>query len=143
MNRIICIGNGFIQGDDFGPRVYARLAGGPLPADTEVIDGGIAGLNLLRFFDGCERLVFVDNLAESLPPDEIVVLEDSQLLDSAGAYSHASGLGYLVRADRAIRGESRPQIFLVGAAQQATDRAAAAAVERCLHLALAPLSESC
>jgi len=136
MNRIVCIGNQFVQGDDFGPRVYARLIEQSLPDDVQVIDGGIAGLNLLNFFDGCERLIFVDNIGEEIVPDKVLVLKDEELLTTEVSYSHASGLGYVLQADRAIRSERPPRIFLVGAGAQATEQTVAAAAERCTQLAL-------
>ncbi len=135
MNRIVCIGNQFVRGDDFGPRVYASLLKRTLPDTIQVIDGGIAGLNLLNFFDGCERLIFVDSLGEDISPDEILILKDDELITEEAAYSHASGLGYVLQADRAIRSSISPQIFLVGAGLQATEQTVSAAVERCTQLA--------
>ena len=135
MNRIVCIGNQFVQGDDFGPRVYASLIKHTLPDTIQVIDGGIAGLNLLNFFDGCERLIFVDSLGTDVSPDEILILKDDELLTEEAAYSHTSGLGYVLQADRAIRSSISPRIFLVGAGIQATEQAVSAAVERCTQLA--------
>jgi Ni,Fe-hydrogenase maturation factor len=48
MNRIVCIGNRYVHGDDLGPRVYDQLTARALLNDVQVIDGGVAGLNLLR-----------------------------------------------------------------------------------------------
>jgi len=140
MNRIVCIGNKFLQGDDFGSRVYARLIESSLPNTIQVIDGGVAGLNLLSFFDGCERLVFVDSLSDDISPDEVLVLEDDELVTNETIYSHASGLGYVLQADRAIRKDDPPRIFLVGATRS-TEQNIAAAVDRCVQLALEPLTE--
>ena len=42
MNRIICLGNPFLESDSLGPRVFAELAGRELPAEVELIDGGLA-----------------------------------------------------------------------------------------------------
>lgn len=134
MKRIVCIGNKFVQGDDFGSRVYMRLLERTLPDDVQVVDGGVTGLNLLRFFDGCERLVFVDSIGNAISPDEVLVLEDDELITNEVTYSHASGLGYVLQANRAIRNDSLPRIFLVGADVQATEQVVAAAVERCVQL---------
>ena len=74
MKRIICIGNCYTPDDAAGPKVYDRLLQCALPNDIEVIDGGLAGLNLLRFIDNAERVVFVDNVSGFGQPNEIVVL---------------------------------------------------------------------
>ena len=136
MNRIICIGNKFVNGDDFGPRVFAYLLTQNLPDGIEVIDGGLMGLNLLRFFDDCERLVFVDSINGDIPSDEILVLENASLDTGETSYTHASGLGYLLQADQAIRTENPPQVFLIGAGAQASEKAVAAAAERSLQLVM-------
>ena len=60
MNRIICLGNPFVESDSLGPRVFAELSARGLPPGVELIDGGLAGLNLLRFLDDCQRVVLAD-----------------------------------------------------------------------------------
>jgi hydrogenase maturation protease len=136
MNRIICIGNRYVQGDEFGARVYVQLLERVLPDYVQVIDGGIAGLNLLMFFDGCERLVFVDSLAGDNSLGDVHVLEEADLLMDETNYSHASGLGYLLEAALAIRDHSAPRIFLVGAGAQANQQAVATAADLCSRLVL-------
>lgn len=138
MHRIVCIGNKFVHGDDFGPRVYGQLIERLMPDHVQVIDGGVAGLNLLRFFDGCERLIFVDSVSGDISPDRVLVLEDDELVTDETGYSHASGLGYVLQADRAIRTDSPPRIFLVGASVQATEKAVTAAVDCCAQLTVDP-----
>ena len=144
MKRVVCIGNPFIPGDDLGSRVYQQLAMEPLPDGLEIIDGGLAGLNLLRCFDHCRRLVFVDALHPD-GPDSIYVWQyfesgvhsgfhpmqntASATLFHADAdsapcahYGHSAGLGYLLQAARAVRGaEPGPDIYLIGAHGDAPD----------------------
>lgn len=135
MKRIICIGNQFLHGDDFGSRVYQQLSRRSLPGDVELIDGGIAGLNLLSYFDGCEQVIFIDSLGRDIPPNEIVDVEGTDLVTNEVSYSHASGLGYVIQADRLIRKEHPPRILLLGAGLHASEQAVAHATERCLQLA--------
>ena len=47
MKRIICVGNRHSAADAAGPLVYERLARMERPLDIEVIDGALAGLDLL------------------------------------------------------------------------------------------------
>ena len=76
MRRIVCIGNRYfgVGFDDVGPRVYDALAN-RLPQGVEVIDGGLAGLGLLRWFDAAGCLVFVDTVSGFGPAGSVHVLE--------------------------------------------------------------------
>lgn len=115
MKRIICIGNCYTPEDAAGPKVYDRLLQHTLPHDIEVIDGGLAGLNLLRFMDGAERVVFVDNVSGFGQPNEIIVLEAEDVATFAGnGYDHSSGLAYLLRVLPEVCEGSVPQILLMG-----------------------------
>ncbi len=115
MKRIICIGNCYTPEDAAGPKVYDRLLQHTLPHDIEVIDGGLAGLNLLRFMDGAERVVFVDNVSGFGQPNEIIVLEAEDVATLAGnEYDHSSGLTYLFRVLPEVCDGAVPQILLVG-----------------------------
>jgi len=66
-----------IRGDDgFGPAVARRLAAASLPADVEVAEVGIAGIDLVqRLMDGYEGVILVDAIDHEKPPGTIVELE--------------------------------------------------------------------
>ena len=122
--RIICVGNRFHPRDDAGPRVYDLLARGRLPDGVDVIDGGLAGVDLVRFVEGAERVVFVDNLAGPGDPGRVVRLDRVQLAcGSAPAYGHAEGLAYLLHALPLLCAGDPPEIALVGIAGAADDGA--------------------
>lgn len=120
--RIICVGNRYVSEDAAGPKVYERLLQGVLPLDVEVIDGGLAGLNLLRFVEGAERVVFVDSISGFIRPNEnkeneneIVVLEAADVASVAGnRYEHSAGLAYLLRVLPDVCEGIIPHILLVG-----------------------------
>jgi hydrogenase maturation protease len=105
--------------DSLGPRVYAALATASLPPGLEVIDGGLAGLDLLRFV-GADRLVFVDSLQGFGAPGELIVWGAPDLArnlpaDPASArYDHAAGLAYLLRVILKLYPECFAQLWLVG-----------------------------
>ncbi len=138
--RVICIGNRYLPGDDFGSRVYQRLAGGGLPGGVEVIDGGLAGLNLLRYFDDCARLVFVDAIHAPDDPKGLFIFaaEASAPLQAApSSYGHAAGLEYLLHAARALPTQGDfPEVFVLGANGETSDVSIAQAAELCLQVAL-------
>ncbi len=115
MKRIICIGNRYKPNDMAGPMVHDQLAQRELPPDVEVVDGGLAGLNLLRFVEGAERVVFVDAVAGSDVSDGIVLLDVDDAARQAGAeYDHSAGLAYLLRVLPQVCEGTIPEILLVG-----------------------------
>lgn len=97
MTRIICVGNRLRPEDDFGPRVFDALACMDLPTGVELVDGGLAGLNLLRHLDDGRAVLFVDNVSGYATPGEIIVIDGDELArQSTGAYGHEAGLPFLV-----------------------------------------------
>lgn len=132
MNRVVCIGNRFVDGDDAGCRVFDHLAAQRL-ADVELIDGGIAGLGLLRAFEGAERVAVVDQAKGFAEPGQVVALPAAELSDLAqGPWDHAAGLPHLLRAVSLVCDGPPPQILVVGLHAPCTDEA----VERAAALAL-------
>ncbi len=117
MKRIICVGNRYIFQDSAGPAVYERLLQYTLPGDIEVIDGGLAGLDLLRFVEGSERVIFVDGVAagEQNTNCQLVVLEAAEVAAVASKrYEHSAGLPYLLRVLPQVCQGTVPHILLVG-----------------------------
>ncbi|MBI4720205.1 MAG: hydrogenase maturation protease [Chitinivibrionia bacterium] len=97
-NRVICIGNRYIAEDAIGSRVYDCLSRRELPADLCIIDGGLMGLDLLRFVEGARRVVFVDALWEFSAPGRPVILHHQEALGvRPAAYGHGGGLAFLLR----------------------------------------------
>lgn len=131
--RIICVGNRFVPSDSLGPAVYDRLCATSLPPGTELVDGGIAGLNLLRFMEGVRKVVVVDSLKGSGRPGVPTVL-DSFPAGAAGGTGcdHATGLLYLLAALPGLLGEAAPKVTVVGvegpAGETAIDETAKLAV---------------
>jgi hydrogenase maturation protease len=127
--RIVCVGNRHASGDDFGPRVYDWLAAQALPAAVDVVDGGLGGLDLLRFLEGRDRVVFVDAVAGFGAPGDIVVLDGEEVARQCdGGFDHAAGLPYLLRVMPAALDSPPPAVTLIGhegAAGAGTVRAAA------------------
>ena len=115
MKRIICIGNRYCQEDAAGSLVYDHLAHTRLPADVELIEGGLAGLDLLRFVENSPRVVFVDAVDGFHARDKIVVLDAEQAARHAdSSYGHAAGLGYLLRVLPQVCEAPPEEVFLVG-----------------------------
>ena len=136
MKRIICVGNRLIAQDRGGPAVFDRLADETLPDGVELIDGGLGGLDLLRFVEGAERVVFVDCVAGSGTHDGVVVLDRETAASCCDEthFHHGAGLPYLLRIlPRVIDGEV-PPISVVGVDVQSDPRAIERAATMCLRL---------
>jgi hydrogenase maturation protease len=115
MKRIICIGNRYAAEDAAGPAVWDRLLRLDLPAGLELIDGGLAGLDLLRFVEGAERVVFIDSVSGFGGGEAAVLLlsgEDAAAVSTR--YDHAAGLAYLLRVLPEVCEGELPEIRLVG-----------------------------
>jgi len=134
--RIICIGNRHVHGDDFGPRVYDCLAGQPLPASVDIVDGGLGGLGLLRYLEDGRRVLFIDAVAGFTAPGEIVLLGAAEVADQCtGAFGHEAGLPYLLRVMPAVLDSPPPAITVIGHEGEASTQAVQAAAQLALRLA--------
>lgn len=134
MKRIICVGNRYEPADAAGPRVFDRLRSRELPTGLEVIDGGLAGLDLLRFFEGADHVVLVDGVCGFAAPGDLVVLEAEEVAAlAADRYDHAAGLPYLLRALPAVCAGRPPRVQVVGIEAPATERAVDAAARLALR----------
>lgn len=119
--RIICVGNRFRPEDSAGPMVYDHLLGGGIPKGVEVIDGGLGGLNLLRFFDGAVRVIIVDAVKGFGSSGGVVALT----AQDAGRYAdvrfgHNAGIAYCLRTLPDVHKGKPPEVFLVGIEGTAT-----------------------
>jgi hydrogenase maturation protease len=113
-SRIICVGNRFFQPDAAGPMVYELLARRQLSKTVELIDGGLAGLNLLRFLENVEFVVFVDSISGFRESPGIEVISTFDSLHIVPDYDHNTGIGYLLRIAPQVLSDKIPAISLVG-----------------------------
>lgn len=127
--RIVCVGNRFKPEDSAGPMVYDYIMSGSIPKGVEVIDGGLAGLNLLRFFDDAVRVIFVDAVRGFRSSGGVLALtaQDARRHADAG-FDHNAGISYCLRILPYVHEGKLPEIFLVGIEGTATpDRISKAA----------------
>ena len=116
-SRIICIGNRLVENDRAGIDVYDRLVLKKIPEHIELIEGGIAGLNLLCFLENVVNVVFVDAVCGFTAPGEIVVLNKEQIKNEIRDkhYGHYSGIAYLLTVlPKVCEGDLPRKIFLIG-----------------------------
>lgn len=138
VSRILCVGNRYVEGDDTGPRVFDRLMARPAPAGVEIIDGGLAGLNLLRYFEHVRRVVLVDAVA-GFGERGVQVLDGAVVAACCGdgRWGHDAGMAYLVAMLPRVCDGPPPEVFLVGAEAPTDDDVIAALAETSLALATA------
>ncbi|MFW5741405.1 MAG: hydrogenase maturation protease [Myxococcota bacterium] len=136
MKRIVCIGNRYLSADDVGARVHDALVAGELPEDTDVVDGGLGGLNLLPCFDDARCVVFVDAVSGFGEPGSMHEMDGARVAAWAGgALDHAAGLPYLLRMAPMACDGPMPPVMVLGVEVPAGKDAVAAAARRALHLA--------
>jgi hydrogenase maturation protease len=115
---IICIGNRFIEEDAAGPRVFDRIQSmQPLPAGIDLVEGGLAGLNLLPLLEQGGRVVFVDAVRGFTKTGAIVLLTHQEILQAPGNihFGHGAGLPYLLAVlPKVCDGELPEEMVLVG-----------------------------
>jgi hydrogenase maturation protease len=138
---IICIGNRFIAEDAAGLEVFDRLqAMQPLPDGIDLVEGGMAGLNLLHLLEQGGRVVFVDAVEGFAQTGEIVLLSHQEILDAPSQlrFGHGAGLPYLLAVlPKVCDGELPEEIVLLGlegrCVAQTIDRAARMSVAIAAH----------
>lgn len=117
-STIICIGNHFVREDSAGLAVLAVLQDmQPLPGATELVEGGLAGLNLLPLLEQGGRVIFVDAVNGFTQPGEIVLLNYQEIISSLDEFhfDHGAGLAYLLAVlPKVCDGQLPEEIVLVG-----------------------------
>jgi hydrogenase maturation protease len=129
------LGNRYVREDDVGSRVHDVLEAVGLPPCAELVDGGIAGLNLLRWFDGVERVIVVDALegfgaggtVHELDGGEVAAME-------AGGFGHGSGLSSLLRMAEIASEGATPKVVVVGVETPADGVSVQEAARRVLRM---------
>ena len=116
--KIICIGNRFLTDDAAGMEVYDILQQmSPLPKEVELVEGGMAGLNLLPLLEQGGRLVFVDAVNGFAGPGQYILLtgDDLKKIDSPVSFGHEAGLAYLFSVfPKVCEGDPPEEMFVVG-----------------------------
>lgn len=73
---VLGIGNVLLQDEGVGIHALEELRRRfDLDADVELLDGGTAGIELLRFLDGKDRVLIVDAVAAGHPPGSVFRVE--------------------------------------------------------------------
>lgn len=121
MIRVLCVGNPYLDCDSAGPRIFEQLVRQTLPSGVELIDAGLQGLNLLRFFEDAERVILIDNVRGYLDAPGFVHLQGEEIQSAlCDHFDHSAGLAYLLQALPALI-ETPPALDLLGIEGVLTD----------------------
>ena len=116
----------------------------PLPAQVELIEGGLAGLNLLPFLEQGGRVVFVDAVSGFAEPGEIVLLDRQEIISTQETFhfDHEAGLPYLLTVlPRVCDGVLPEEIVLVGLEGECTAKTIARAARLSVIIAIHGLKD--
>jgi len=70
---VLGVGNLLLSDEGIGIHAIRKLVDSQvLPEDIEIVDGGTAGLNLLTYLEGVDRLVIIDAVETGGPPGTLV-----------------------------------------------------------------------
>jgi len=142
--RIICVGNRYATSDDFGPRVYDCLAAMSIPADVDVLDGGLGGLDLLRHLEDGRRVVFVDAVSGFTHQDGIILLSAAEVANQCvSGFDHVAGLPYLLKLMPAVLDSPPPPVTVIGHEGVASVQTVNAAARLALRLATEDAADAC
>ncbi|AHH97557.1 hydrogenase maturation protease [Kutzneria albida] len=100
---VLGIGNILLSDDGIGVRVVQALDGATgLPPETEVVDGGTQGLELLPLVATARALVVVDAVDVGAPPGSLHTYADDLLRATTGTHVtvHQVGLADMIGAAR-------------------------------------------
>jgi hydrogenase maturation protease len=123
--NILVLGLGNILLQDEGVGVHAvnaikeRYTFSP---DVEIVDGGTLGLDLLRFFEGREKVLIIDAVDFGKEHGHVGILEDDEIPSvlQAKLSVHHIGLSDILFALK-LKGTMPPKIRLIGIQPELTD----------------------
>jgi len=136
---LIGIGNLLLKDEGVGIHAVRALESRHrCPPALEIVDGGTAGLDLLPYIDGRDRVLFVDAVNFGKEPGYIGVLKNAEVpaLFSAKASLHHLGLADVLAAARLLDVYPR-ELCLIGIQPQ--DLGPGLELSACLHGKMADL----
>jgi len=114
---IIGIGNILLGDEGVGVHVINRLRSERLPAEVELIEGGVGGLSLLNFIRGMDCVLFVDAVSGE-EPGKIHRFSDSDLDSKVKSLLHPAslhdiGLAETIKIGKAVYPDEIPKKIVV------------------------------
>ncbi|MBI5639469.1 MAG: hydrogenase maturation protease [Nitrospirae bacterium] len=109
---VLGVGNLLRRDDGIGIHVIRELERAGLPESVRILDGGTAGLDLVTYLEGIDRLIIVDALIADGKPGDIRILTQEQTGEDYFLSGHLGRLGDMLDMT-AVLGK-RPETTIVG-----------------------------
>jgi len=110
---VLGIGNVLRKDDGAGIRVIELLRERNLPDSVRLLDGGTAGIDLLPYLEGADRIIIVDALITDSPAGTITLLAGNEVREHDVFMSgHFGRLSELL--DLAAEIWTRPEAIIIG-----------------------------
>lgn len=111
---VLGVGNLLLGDEGVGVHVARRLQQLPLPPGVEVLDGGTAGGELVRFCSGKKKIIIVDALLGDAEPGSTVRCTPSDLHLASGpaASAHGEDVSHLLRQLQTL--SPTPDVIIFG-----------------------------
>ena len=110
---IVGVGNILMHDEGVGPCVISRLAGVNLPASVELLDGGIAGADLIDSICDRRKVVFVDVVDAGLEPGSVIRMTGDEVTSDIRRSFSLHGFGLVETLIMAKQRGSPPQEVIV------------------------------
>ena len=113
---VIGVGNLLLKDEGVGVHVVQELQKKTFPPEVEVLDGGVAGIGLLDFFQGAQKVVLIDAADMNLAPGTVVRFTPDDIRFQSGDLklsAHDVGLLEVLELSKAL-GQGPPEVVMIG-----------------------------
>ena len=139
MVRIVCVGNRLVEHDSAGPAVFDYLTSKGVPAGVELIDGGLAGLDLLPLTEQPGLVIFVDTVQYSGIPGKVLLFKaDTAATLADPVLGHRASVAEVLRLMPAMFGARHAEVIVVGIEPPYTQESVELAARCILAFAVGP-----
>ncbi len=111
---VLGVGNLLLSDEGVGVHVVKKLSEMTLPAEVEVVEGGVEGLGLINVVIGADRLIVIDAVKGGGPPGSIYRFEPDDLTAPTDEYKmsvHEIGVLEVIRLSGLLGRTPRTSIF--------------------------------
>ena len=119
-NLVLGIGNILLSDEGVGVHVVKKMQELKLPENVELLDGGTAGLNLLYYIEGREKLIVIDCLMAEDNPGSIYRFRWEDLATPAGTITSLHQVGLREILNILSQTSQKPETVIIGIVPKTT-----------------------
>lgn len=117
---VLGVGNILLSDEGVGVWVIKKMQEVELPEDVELIDGGTAGLNLLNYIEGREKLIVIDCLIAEDKPGSIYRVRLEDLTTPAEMITSLHQVGLREILNILSQTSQKPETIIIGIVPKTT-----------------------